>query len=404
MGLIRLTIFFSLLLLFSCTPKKSLEPNTTCAQMGEMRNVRMHDWGKIFFTETQFCESSPATLAEVQTVLRRAYDASTPVRIRGRGHSMDGKSLPRSGELLLFTDNVRHYQWKKSTVIQAGAGMSVYALQSWLHERGFTLPIFTDVMGPSVGGFVSASGISMHSRTHGGLWNNVSYVQLVDARGEVHTIRKSDKDFPWLFGSMGQLGFIYEVGLKVLPLKKARFTPSEGKIEESRFSGPKQKDAQEEYTTSRLLWLTVIAPIAEKQNVMAELREIKAKHSDTLNFIPEYVWPVKRGDFTPPLFYPENRDLISIGIWGEGNPKKENLNLAILDLSDAVWRLLAQRPFYRRYIQTEPIRFDVDWHAYFGENIFQQFAALHTKYNPKGNMNNNCIFENAHCAKINIAK
>ncbi|HRP69429.1 MAG TPA: FAD-binding oxidoreductase [Turneriella sp.] len=390
------TLLFSAIVfyLFSCKqPRdKQIEENVACAEFSPLVHKKMHDWGKLFQTEVSFCESFPKTEGELQRLLQTADSKNISVRIRGRGHSMNGSTLPRQGELLIVTENLRQYNWQSKEFIRVGGGISIYALQQWLKARGFSLPVFTDVLGPSVGGYISASGISLDSQKYGGFWNNVNRVRLVDAKGEMYVLTPKDKDFKWLFGSMGQLGVIVEADLKIVPYKKPRFRQEIGIIAESLVAGPKGQPRDTEYESSHLVWFTVIAPIEKKSELMTDLLNIKAKYSDAINYIPEYIWPVRKLNFTPPLFYPENRELICIGIWGM--PKSDNLNnnKFLFGISEDISNLITQKKYYRRYIQSEVYKTKIDWREYWGEKIYSEFLQITKLYNPKGNLNQNCIF------------
>lgn len=358
-----------------------------------MVSSSLHDWGKIYQGSSEYCTFAPATDAEVSNLLRMAYDRGMKIRIRGRGHSMNGTSLPRTGEVLLSTENIRHYSWKSPREISVGGGVTVYALHEWLKKRNASLPIFNDgVLGPSVGGYISASGIGTRSAVYGGFWENVTYIALIDATGKMHRIERKNPLFRWIFGSMGQFGVIYEAGLRVIPQADMKFTPSNGTIEEAWEREPEAAGRTADYQTSRLTWFTIISPSERKKELAEDLEKLKVEHAGSLSFIPNYSWLIRKHSFTPPLFYPEHRELICIGIWGHGDAGDSALNAKILKLSDAVMDLLQQKHYYRRYIQSEPLRITTNWEQYWGPKIFKEFRTYHTRLNPIGNLNDNCFF------------
>ena len=392
----RHSFFFLIpvLMILSCSRPKSPAATGACAKIAaQTSNAVLHDWGKIYRSADEYCMIAPATEADIGGVLRAADQASVHVRVRGRGHSMNGTSLPRAGEVLLSTQNIRHYTWKNPNEIIVGAGISIYSVHEWLKKRRATLPIFNDgVLGPSVGGYISASGIGTRSAVHGGFWENVTYISLIDATGKTHRIERKDPLFRWIFGSMGQFGVIYEAGLRVIPEAGITFKPSAGTIEEEWENTPDAAARKKEFEASRLTWFTVIAPAERREELKKDLQEIKAAHADAMRFIPDYHWPIKLGEFTPPLFYPEHRALICIGIWGYGNPGDVNLQEKLFRLNEAVFALLRKKKYYRRYIQAEPVRTTTDWQQYWGAETFTRFADLRKTLNPQGTLNENCIF------------
>jgi len=365
----------------------------------------LHDWAKIYFSESNYCEIALSKLETIQKLLNDAYIQQIAVRIRGRGHSMNGSSLPRKGELLLYTDHIRHYQLISPSEIIVGSGISILALQQWLGKRGYTLPIFNDgILAPSVGGYISASGIGTRSVDYGGFWENVTYIKLIDAQGTTHTVKRSDPDFKWIFGSMGQFGLIYEAGLKILATGSKPFTPSAGIITESWKDESEAQSRKHEFKKSRLIWFSVIAPDEKRDELHKDMQNLKKQYLSSIRFLPEYLWPIRNFNFTPPLFYPENKNLICIGIWGYANPQETNLSETLLKLNDEVFRLIQKKTYYKRYIQAEPVRLDTDWKKYWGDTVYNEFMRLRTKYNPKGNVNplcfENCSNVSAHSAGI----
>jgi len=169
-----------------------------------------------------FCEVAPRTAEAVADIVRAAHERGAPLRIRAQGHSLNGATLPAASELVLATRNLRQVRFEAPGTVTAGGGVVLWVLQRFLRRRGFDLPVVNDgYPGPSVGGYVAAGGFGPRSAEHGGFWDNVLGIRLVDGRGELLAVPASDERFPWLFGAMGQLGVVVEAQLAIVPLQGA---------------------------------------------------------------------------------------------------------------------------------------------------------------------------------------
>lgn len=70
---------------------------------------------------------------------------------------------------------------------------------------------------PSIGGFIAAGGIGEGGLLHGGFWETVSSVVLVAPAGGARHVDRRDPLFPWLFGSLGALGVVFEAVIDLVP-------------------------------------------------------------------------------------------------------------------------------------------------------------------------------------------
>jgi FAD/FMN-containing dehydrogenase len=129
--------------------------------------------------------------------------------------------LPKENEFLIKTQNMVKLEFLDKNKIRVGAGPNIKHVNGVLKLFNLELPlIHGGPPGPTVGGFISAGGFGLNSNVEGGFWENVLEITLVVNNGQVLRLKQGDKMFPWVFGSMGQLGLIADAVLKVIPIKR----------------------------------------------------------------------------------------------------------------------------------------------------------------------------------------
>ncbi len=177
--------------------------------------------------------SNDPALAVLVERVRAAQAANTPLAITGQGSkafyggTVQGEPLdikPLAG--------ISSYE-PTELVVTARAGTSIAELEAALAEKGQCLPFEPPRFGGggTVGGMVAA-GLSGPSRASvGSLRDHVLGATLLNGRGEVLSfggqVIKNVAGYDvsrLLAGSMGVLGAILEVSLKVLPLQPATAT------------------------------------------------------------------------------------------------------------------------------------------------------------------------------------
>lgn len=179
-----------------------------------------------------------AALNEFIDRIRAAAERRTPLRIRGGG-SKDFHGASLQGELLDTAPLAGVVSYEPSElVVTVGAGTPLHELEAVLAERRQCLPFepphFAHVpgAGPATVGGMVACGLSGPSRASVGCVRDyVLGAAMLNGRGE-HlrfggTVMKNVAGYDVsrvLAGSMGQLGLITEVSLKVLPVPPAEAT------------------------------------------------------------------------------------------------------------------------------------------------------------------------------------
>ncbi|MGJ7545307.1 glycolate oxidase subunit GlcE [Variovorax sp. LT1R16] len=177
--------------------------------------------------------------SELQTIVERiraAHGNATPLRIRGGG-TKDFYGEPAQGEVLdtRALAGIRSYE-PSELVVTVRAGTPLAELEAVLAEQGQCLPFEPphfdgEVQGGTVGGMVAA-GLSGPARASvGAVRDYVLGATLVNGRGEVLSfggqVMKNVAGYDVsrvLAGSLGVLGLIAEVSLKVLPVAPAEAT------------------------------------------------------------------------------------------------------------------------------------------------------------------------------------
>lgn len=354
------------------------------------------DIGGVFRSDTGYFEYHPGNIEPIAVVAAYCAKHHIKIRVRGRGHSMNGSSLPRQDELFLVTDRLRKYRYVNDSVVEVEAGASMHAISNWLKQYGYELPVINDGgPGPSLGGYISAGGISDRSHRFGGFWENVEEITLVDGTGKIRNIAKQDSVFKWLFGSSGQLGIFVKAKLRIIPLKGATQSklPLKGSIGEEwgLLSYGAHTSHNFVYPGEKIVfWLNIYAPWNDKDETMEFSHGVRVQNQERTILQPDCIWKIKNIHFVPPLIYPVSTDLICIGVWGYipvNQGSDEARNYLINMESGFMKQIMADRK-YRRYIQTEIVAKDVNYRDYLGPEIYDAFKQLKQTYDPQSILNN----------------
>lgn len=305
----------------------------------------MTDYGGLRQALGGYRRASPEDLDSLRALVLEANRERTPIRVRGNGHSMNGASVPRDGERLVVTGSLCGFRFDRRGTVTAGAGAAIWDVDQVLRRYGYRLPVVNDGGKPAstVGGYLSAGGFGAASGIEGGFWETVAAVTLVTGDGRVLDIGPGDPLFPWLFGSMGQLGVIHEATLRIVPLEGVRAPYPQGE------SGRVEASAQE---WERIAWFTLLAPARLQRPLLDLLAELERRHVDVWRRRPPYRYDIAFKTFTPPLLHPFQGPLVAVGIWG--TPAAEGFDpgmMAAIELDIIV--LTRGLPYVRRYLQTE---------------------------------------------------
>lgn len=174
----------------------------------------MRNWaGNVTYTATEVTE--PRSLAELQ----EAVAGARRVRATGSGHSFnDVVDVVAPDDLLVSTKAL-----PGGVVVDRDAGLvevpgsATYAeLGASLHRDGWALPNTGSLPHISVAG-AAATGTHGSGVANGCLASSVAAVELVRADGELETLREGDPEFPGAVLSLGSLGVVTRLWLRLQP-------------------------------------------------------------------------------------------------------------------------------------------------------------------------------------------
>lgn len=342
-----------------------------------------------------YWELAPRNAGTAQRIVQAAFGHGVPLRLRAQGHSLNGASLPRASELLFSTRNLRHVRFEAPGTVTAGAGVVLWILQYLLRRQGFDLPVLNDgYPGPTVGGYLAAGGFGPRSAAHGGFWDNVLGVSLLDGRGEVQRVAADDARFPWLFGAMGQLGIVLEATLAIVPLQANAPPPyPEGRVQVApQLAPPKVPPEYATQADESLFWFTLFVPDARLEEAHRALSALERRHTQALRFRERYRYPIALRNWLPPLLYPKARPITATGAWGwltDGSPGGRE---RLLEFDREFMALALAEPAYRRYVQSELPDGPEVYEQCFGAPTYAALHRLKAELDPRGLLNRGSVF------------
>lgn len=350
------------------------------------------DFGRYHQSYTCYLEVWPHNTEEVTKLVSLAYGNHLPIRIQGAAHSENGSSLPHAFELLIHTTKLNQITFDRIGRVTVGAGIPV-ALVKILVEKNssFFLPVANDGdIAPTVGGYISAGGIGPSSLKYGGFWEHVFEITLVTGKGKVLIIRRDHPLFPYIFGSMGQLGIITQVKLNLLrDANKNYFYPlnQTAAVDYPTTTG---YHWTKHYASKSMYWLNLFVAPDQVQEAKLLLSALQKKYPHALAYKPIYLWPVTYISLMPPLLYDKKESFIAIGIWG--NTSTDQNSLEQFKQLQHDFSLVIQQKKYKSYIQTEIMSGPNYYKNYFPETTFREFKKIKSTLDPEYLFNKGSVF------------
>ena len=169
----------------------------------------------------------PATIEEVQAILRVCREDSVPVIARGAGTGLSGGALPRQDGVLLSLARFNKILDIDVANCRARVQPGVRNLAISEAAKPFGLyyaPDPSSQIACSIGGNVAENAGGVHCLKYGLTVHNLLSLKLVTIDGELVTIGGGGLDAPGydllalLTGSEGMLGVVVEVTVKLLPI------------------------------------------------------------------------------------------------------------------------------------------------------------------------------------------
>jgi FAD/FMN-containing dehydrogenase len=387
------------------------------------------DYGKLYATWDPYSVRTPADTNEVSRIVADARQQRVSIRVRGSAHTFSGAAIPRAGETLIKTQGLDRFLFDRSGTVLAGSGAIAWDVRDLVEHHGLQMPVYNGGWaGPTIGGYLSAGGMGLRvppadreqwlatpiherppllsiSETHGGFWEHVAEVTMVDGTGLVHHFSESDDEFPWLFGNFGQFGIVTEVRLKLLGDQRSYPFALEGRVPRVQTDDPSINDDLADPRGNRILfWFSYLVSPAQEDAAWSELRGWVERHAPFLTPQGGWVGPSINGQeigyryqvthrrFHPPLVYPHQEDFILMGLMatfdGVGTAASDERILAL----ERDFVSIALGKGYRLYPQAENIGRGIDYAAYYGPAIYATFHQLKQRFDPDGIINPGVVF------------
>ena len=341
------------------------------------------------------CEVAPRRPDSVARIIQLAHERNVPVRVRAQAHSLNGSSLPEPGELLLSTRNIRHVRFDEPGTVTVGCGVVLWMLQHILRRHGFDIPVLNDgYPGPSIGGYIAAGGFGPRSAAYGGFWDNVVEIGLADGCGHLRRVAAADPLFPWLFGSMGQLGVFLEARLAIIPANASSSPryPADTKLVAPRLVDPRVPPEYVVAGQERLFWFTLFTPDEHLDEAHGDLSELESRHQAALRFQERYRYPILPRGTVAPLVYPYARPFTATGAWGWLTDSSSAGIAALHEFDRGFMAVASGRPHYRRYVQSELPSGPETYRQCFGEEIYRALQSRKADTDPGSLLNRGSVF------------
>lgn len=160
---------------------------------------------------------APATLSELQTVLRYANEQGLPVTLRAKGLSQGGQTLAVAGGLVLSMANFHKVSEPEgdSVWVEANATWSDLLQKTLLQSR--MPPVVPYNTHLSIAGSLSIGGVGSASFREGVAAAHVKALEVVTANGELQRVDSQSPLFHACLGGQGQFGVITRANIALRP-------------------------------------------------------------------------------------------------------------------------------------------------------------------------------------------
>ena len=163
----------------------------------------------------------PRSAKDVARIVRFANTHRLRIAMRGQGHSQYGQTLVEGG-IVIDSRTLKAVHLSDARTANAQAGASWDDVTQATLTQGLTPPAMGDTMTLSVGGILSAGGVSNSSHLFGAVVDNVEELDVVTGAGDLVTCsaQRNRELFELALGGMGQCGLIVGARLRLVPAPK----------------------------------------------------------------------------------------------------------------------------------------------------------------------------------------
>jgi hypothetical protein len=161
---------------------------------------------------------APATVDELQQIIRDSASYPSPVVAIGSGHSNSGCNVVNGGTAVSMK-GFHQIADPTGVDVTVGAGVQLFEVHRFLAARRVQLP-FTPEIGNATIGSVACCCLkdAAIGQSSGIATGMIKTVRFVDARGERREMTRGDDGWEMMTSSHGLFGIIYEVVLDVIPM------------------------------------------------------------------------------------------------------------------------------------------------------------------------------------------
>jgi FAD/FMN-containing dehydrogenase len=163
----------------------------------------------------------PASVTEIQDVLRYCHAHDLPVTVRGAGTGNYGQAVPLRGGVVLdlaLMDRVAEIQPDGVAVCQPGARLGV--VENEARKKGWELRCYpSTIIKASVGGFIGGGSGGIGSVAHGNLrdFQTVRAIEVVTMEGEPRVVKHEGEAVHDILHAWGTNGVITRIWLALAP-------------------------------------------------------------------------------------------------------------------------------------------------------------------------------------------
>jgi len=158
----------------------------------------------------------PENVEDVINVVKIARKYNVPIVPYGRATNRYGNAIPTEGGIVVDFSKMEDVEIdEKERIAHAEPGATWKIVDLYAQQKGLQLRTFPSSYDSTVGGGVAGDALGIGSYEYGFICDNVSYVYMVNPKGEL--IKLEGKDLALVCGAEGTTGLITKVGIKLRP-------------------------------------------------------------------------------------------------------------------------------------------------------------------------------------------